>query len=168
MTKRILGIVMLGLLAAGCASTQRDANFVPLGSYSSISVSTDAKDFLAKIADDPHYDGYVKSCQDANDVVAKGVSNWISEKFVGSGSKALKLRASISEFKSGSGAARFFLGNAANGYIVYHVQFLDGTNAIYDEFIRADISANSLPGMEKLDAYRMIARKINNFIKNHM
>ncbi|HXC64636.1 MAG TPA: hypothetical protein VNZ67_09770 [bacterium] len=150
------------LLLAGCVKQyQVESAGTPLSTYSTIKVTVDAARFLQTKEGDKHYDGYVKSCDDMRGVITGRINNWVASNFHGTtGGPVANLKITVDDFYTGSGAARFFLGDAANGHLNVSCTITGG----HQFLSHAEIAG---VGTDKLEAYWHVASACNSYIMDH-
>ena len=150
------------LLLAGCVKPYMLLSAgKPLSSYSAIKVSVDATRFLQTKQGDAHYDGYVKSCDDMKNVITNRINTWTAAEFHGTpGGPVANLKIEVDDFYTGSGAARFFLGDAANGHLDVSATISGGHSYRVHAVIQG-------VGMDKLAAYMRVSSASANYIKDH-
>ena len=163
MKKMLAVLVLTGLFAAGCVKPYMLlSSGTPLSNYSAIHVVVDATRFLKNKEGDPHYDGYAKSCQDMRNVITKRIDNWLAANFQGkAGAPAATLTVTVDDFHTGSGAARFFLGDAANGHLDVSCEITGG------HLFRVHAVIEGI-GMDKLASYMHVASSSESYIKDHL
>jgi hypothetical protein len=164
MGKRIgLLVPALALMLFGCAKPYvllQEGK--PLSGYSKIDVEVVADRFLQTKKADAHYDGYAKSCDDMKNVVGGMVRSWLAQNFHGhAGGPAAKLTIDVTDFFTGSGAARLFLGSMANGHLETTCTITGG----HSFSTHAKIAG---VGLDKIMAYRGTAKAINVYIGDHL
>jgi hypothetical protein len=162
--KKMLALLVLGgLMVGGCVKPYiQETEGTPLSNYSSIKVSVDSKAFLKTKEGDAHYDGYAKSCEDMNNVITSSVNSWLAANFHGKeGAPAANLVITVEDFYTGSGAARFFLGAAANGHLNVTATITGG----HAYRVNAEIAG---VGTDKYFAYKRVASATNNYINDHL
>ena len=161
--KKMLALAAAGfLMLTGCVKQYQVVSAgAPLSTYSTIKVTVDAARFLQTKQGDKHYDGYVKSCDDMRGVISGRINNWVASNFQGkAGGPVAELKITVDDFYTGSGAARFFLGDAANGHLNVSCTITGG-----HEF-RSNAQIAGV-GTDKLEAYWHVASACNNYIKDH-
>jgi len=123
------GLAMAAVLAAGCGHYEViDRPTVPLARFGSISMGRFTTDeFLASLRGSERYEKYLPVTAEANRAVYMAIRDRLERVPVTAGGPRLVLSANLTDFATGSGAARAMAfvglvpGGAGEGVIDYHI-----------------------------------------------
>jgi hypothetical protein len=176
---KTLGICLLAVLLSSSAFARQalkieilhDDGFNTTDYSKLILVDVSAKDYLADIQDDRHYDDIADQVHEINHRVRNLLTEYCNDEFQGGkGQRVLKMTLDLDDYHGGSTAAAMWVGfGAGSGSCTYEVHLWDEKKDVAAFKIRAGIQRwiDVSGDMGRARAPKVLLNEIRQFLDQH-